>query len=76
MFESLDSPGKRSGRQKESLFAEIESLEKLIVLVEIVLFQVVEQLASTAGHGDQPSARMEVLSIGSKVLGQMIDASG
>ena len=40
-----------------------------------MLFQVVEQLASSAGHRDQPSARVEVLSIGSQVLGQMIDAS-
>ena len=60
---------------ENSLFAKIESLKELVVLVKIVLFQVVEQLASPASHSDQPSAGVEILPIGSEVLGQMIDAS-
>ena len=58
-----------------ALFAEIEALQQLVVLVEIVLFQVVEQLASAARHGEQTAARMKVLAVGAEVFGQVIDPS-
>lgn len=57
------------------LFAEVEALEKLVVLLEVVLLQVVEKLTTASCHGEKPAACVEVLAIGAKVLGEVVDAS-
>ena len=49
---SVGQAVRKSACLENSLFAKIESLKELVVLVKIVLFQVVEQLASPASHSD------------------------
>jgi len=57
------------------LLAQIEALQDLVVLVEVVFLQVVEQLAASARHGEQATASVEVLAIGSKVFRQVVNTS-
>ena len=40
---------------------------------QIVPLQVVQKLATTAGHGEKTSAGMEILAMHSQMLGQVID---
>ena len=73
--ESIEYSGNRSG-WRNPLLAEIEPLKEFVVLAEIFLLKVVEKFASPASHGYEATAGGEVLPVWSKVLGQMIDASG
>lgn len=40
-----------------------------------MLLQVVEELAATTCHSQQAAARMEILAMGTQVLGKVVDAS-
>jgi hypothetical protein len=67
-------PADRVARAIKRLSAETELLEKFAVLGEVVLLQIIEELATTAGHLEKTAARMEILAVRAQVLGQMIDA--
>lgn len=52
-----------------NLFAEIEALQHLVVLGEVMLLQVVEELATAACHREKSAARVKVLAVFAQVLG-------
>ena len=56
--------------------AEAEALDDLVVFGEVVLLEILKQLAAAAGHEDQATAGVEVLAVGAKVLGEVSDAGG
>lgn len=61
---------------QKRLLAEIQLLKELVVLGKIVLLEVVEQLATAAGHLKEAAAAVEVFAVRAQMLGQVIDASG
>ena len=62
--------------RSKGLFAEVQLLENLGVFGQVVLLEVIEKLATAAGHLEEPAARVEVLAVGPEVIGQMIDPGG
>lgn len=48
-------------------------MEHLVVLVEVLLLQVVEELAAARCESEEAAACMEVLAVRTKVLGQVSD---
>ena len=60
----------------QGLTAEIELLDKLVVLVQHVVLEVIEELAAAVGHLDETAARVKVLPVRAQVLGEMRDACG
>lgn len=55
------------------LLAKIKLLEEFRILRQIVPLHIVEQLAPTAGHGNQAAAGVEILPVSPEVLGQRVD---
>ena len=39
-----------------------------------MLLKIIKELATTAGHLQETTARMEILTVGAQVLGQVIDS--
>ena len=62
--------------RERGLLAQVKLLEKLLILAEVVTLDVVEQFATTGCHLQQAAATMEVLAVGAKMLGQVIDPGG
>ena len=56
------------------LSAELQTLYERVVAVERRAFEIVEELSAAACHGDEPAARMEVLFICGKVVGEVRNA--
>ena len=69
-------PADRIARLTKALFAKVKLLEQLVVLRQVVPFQIIEELATAGSHLKKPAARVEVLAVRAQVLGQVIDASG
>ena len=67
----MGSPVLRSG-----LLAEAETLQKFVILRQVVAFEIVEELATAGGHLKQAAAAVEIFAVCAQVLGQVIDASG
>lgn len=63
-----------SWRAAPALSAELQTLYERVVAVERRAFEVVEELSAAARHGDEPAARMEVLFICGKVVGEVRNA--
>ena len=61
---------------KRRLLAQVQLLEKLLILGEVVTLDVVEQFTTTGRHLQQATATVEVLAVSAKMLGQVIDSSG
>ncbi len=59
---------------KGPLFTEAQLLEELSVLRKVVLFDVVEEFAAAAGHLEETTAAVKVLTVSAEMLGQVIDA--
>ena len=57
-------------RETPSLTAEVQTLEQLLVLLKIMLFDIIEKLAPATGHGDQAAAAVKVLAVSPQVIGQ------
>lgn len=56
------------------LSAQLELFENRSVAIEVSALEVVEQLTSACGHGDESAARVKVLAIFAKVLGEVLNA--
>src|SRR5690606_28658209 len=62
-----------SGRPcTKGLLAEAESLQQLVILGHVMPFDIIEELAATAGHLEEAPAAVEVLAMRAQVLGQVI----
>src|SRR5712664_1750424 len=59
-----------------SLLAKPESIEQQAVPVAVRLAQVIQQLAATAHHSQQPATGMMVFYVGLEMIGQVVDARG
>lgn len=57
----------------QRLLAQVELLEELGVFRQVVALDVIKQLPSSAGHGDQAAAGVKILPVGPEVLGQRVD---
>jgi hypothetical protein len=62
--------------RERRLLAQVKLLEKLLILGEVVTLDIVEQFTTAGSHLQQAAATMEVLAVGAKMLGQVIDSSG
>ena len=51
-------------------------MEQLVILRHVMPLEIIEELATAAGHLEKPAAGMEVLAMGAQVLGQMVDPGG
>jgi hypothetical protein len=60
----------------KALFTKVQLLQQLVILRQIVPFQLIEELATAGSHLEKPTARVEILPVRTQVLGQVIDASG
>jgi len=58
---------------RKALFAEIQLLQQIVVFWQVVPFEVVEQLSAAAGHLQEAPAGVEILPVGAKVLGEVVD---
>ncbi len=65
----------RIARVLKGLAAEAKFLEHLVILVNVVAFQVVEKLAAAARKLEQTTATMEILAMSAKVFGEMVNTS-
>src|SRR6185295_2601532 len=63
-------------RQRTRLLAQSELLDERAIAVGIARPQVIEQLAATRHHPQQPASRMMVLHIGLEVIVEAVDARG
>jgi hypothetical protein len=59
----------------DTLFAQAEALQQFVVSAEVVLLQVIEELATAAREGEKAPAGVEVLAVNPEVLGEVIDAA-
>ena len=66
-------PADRVARVAKGLLAEIQLLQQLVVLRQVMPFEVVEELAASAGHLKETPAAVEVLAMRAQVVGQVID---
>jgi len=64
----------RNEQEGPNLAAELQAFKQFLVLLKIVPFDIIEKFPTTAGHGDQAAAAMEILAVCPQVLGQVGDA--
>lgn len=64
----------RKKRETPSLAAEFQTLEQLLVLLKVMPFDIIEKLAPTAGHSDQATAAVKILTVCPQVICQVGDA--
>ena len=69
-------PADRVARVAKGLLAEIQLLQQLVVLGQVVPLQVIEELATSAGHLKEAPAAVEVLAVRAQVISQVIDSGG
>ena len=65
----------RIARVLKGLAAEAKFLEHLVILVNVVAFQVVEKLAAAARELEQSAAAVEILAVSAKVFRKVVNTS-
>ena len=65
----------RIAPELKGLAAEAKFLEHLVILVNVVAFQVVEKLAAAARKLEQSAAAMEILAMSAKVFREVVNTS-
>ena len=65
----------RIARERKGLAAKAQLLEHLVVLVNVVAFQVVEKLTAAACELEQSAAAMEILAVSAKVFREVVNTS-
>lgn len=56
------------------LSAKLQFLEDRGVAIEVGALEIVEELTAASGHSDEAAARVEVLAVVAKVLGEVLNA--
>src|SRR5581483_4886685 len=78
MRDSLNAPNPPSGEDglgaNSRLTAQAETRDDVLVARVVLLLEIVEQAATLPDHDQQSAARMEILLVALKMLGQILDA--
>ena len=69
-------PADRVACVMKALFAEAELLQDYGVFRQVVLLEIIKQLAAARSHLEEPAAGVEVLAMCAQMLGQVIDPGG